>query len=486
MRAWFCGAAVLAVGMAGALGQAPAATAGQQVSAAAPQNDEAAQRAALSKANAAEQQRELEVLHLKATRPGVSGSANGANPANYDESRAGVTDANVLQPGTLPPVLQFIDGKPVRTARDWQRRRVELFQMFDQVELGLTPAKTPAVRWVLVSALSETRFGHLVSVKVLQGVLDNSAAPAIPVKIDLTLVTPVLEGSHSRYGRVGHVPVVMEFHWNFPAAMLARMPKEPGPPWQQQVLDRGWAYAEYSPYSVQPDNGAGLTAGVIGLVNHGRPRSVDEWGALKAWAWGASRAMDYLQSDVDVDATRVAIEGHSRFGKAALVAMAYDPRFAAAFVSSSGAGGADLWRRNSGEQLENVEGASEFHWEAGNLLKYAAEPLHAADLPIDQHELLALCAPRPVFISGGGEGDRWVDPHGMFLSAVAASPVWELLGARGLRDASGLVTAFPAIESPLVTGDLGFRQHTAGHTPGPNWPVFLEFAARHFGTPLTK
>lgn len=231
---------------------------------------------------------------------------------------------------------------------------------------------------------------------------------------------------------------------------------------------------------MQPDTGAGLTAGVIGATNKGRPRSVEDWGALKAWAWGASRSLDYLTTDPHVDARRVAIEGHSRLGKAALVAMAYDPRFAAAFVSSSGAGGANLWRRGVGEALENVEAASEFHWEGGNLLKYAADPLHAADLPLDQHELIALCAPRAVFLSGGAEGDRWADPHGMFLAAVAASPVWELLRAHGLRDSRGPVTAFPAVGNALVEGDLGFRQHTAGHTPGPNWPTFLDFAARHF------
>ena len=327
----------------------------------------------------------------------------------------------------------------------------------------MTPAKTPAVQWATVSDTRETRFGHPVDVKVLQGVLDNSADPAIRVAIDLTVVVPMTEGSHAKHGSAGRVPVVMEFHWNFPL---------------QLVLDRGWGYAEYQPYSVQADSGAGLTAGVIGLTNGGQPRSAEDWGALKAWAWGASRALDYLQSDIAVDGKRVAVEGHSRFGKAALVAMAYDPRFAAAFVSSSGAGGAELWRRGVGEQLENVE-TDEYWWEGANLLRYAADPLDATDLPVDLHELLALCAPRPVFVSGGANGDQWVDPHGMFLSAEAASPVWELLGARGLRDADGPVSKFPAIEVPVVAGDLGFRQHTAGHTPGPNWPVFLDFFARH-------
>ncbi len=156
-------------------------------------------------------------------------------------------------------------------------------------------------------------------------------------------------------------------------------------------------------------------------------------GGLKAWAWGASRALDYLSADPRVDAKRVAIEGLSRFGKAALVTMAYDPRFAIAFVGSSGEGGAKLYRRNFGETVENVASSGEYHWMAGNFLKYAG-PLTAKDLPVDAHELIALCAPRPVFIGAGTreEGDGWVDPRGMFLATVAAGPVYRLLGKKDL------------------------------------------------------
>ena len=135
-------------------------------------------------------------------------------------------------------------------------------------------------------------------------------------------------------------------------------------------------------------------------VNKGQPRKLDDWGALRAWAWGASRALDYFETDKAVDAKRVGIEGLSRYGKAALVTMAYDPRFAIGFIGSSGAGGAKLHRRNFGEQVENVAGQGEYHWMAGNYLKYAG-PLTPNDLPVDAHELVALCAPRPVFISAG-------------------------------------------------------------------------------------
>jgi hypothetical protein len=176
----------------------------------------------------------------------------------------------------------------------------------------------------------------------------------------------------------------------------------------------------------------------------------------------------------------IGLEGHSRYGKATIVAMAYEPRLAIAFVSSSGAGGAKLHRRNSyGEMVENVAAPSEYHWMAGNYLKYAG-PLTPNDLPVDAHELVALCAPRPVFISGGSTlggvpaGDGWVDSKGMFLAGLHAGPVYKLLGKKPMA-----ITEFPPVET-FVDGDVSFRQHTAGHTPAPNWPTFLTFASRFF------
>jgi hypothetical protein len=248
-----------------------------------------------------------------------------------------------------------------------------------------------------------------------------------------------------------------------------------GPTWQQQCLARGWGYAAIYPYTVQADNGAGLRSGIIGLCNRGGPRKPEDWGALRAWAWGASRALDYFETDKSVDAKRVGVEGHSRFGKATLVTMAYDPRFAIAYVSSSGEGGAKLNRRDWGEIVENLTGSGEYHWMAGNFIKYGG-PLNWNDLPVDSHELIALCAPRPVFISAGStNGDAWVDAKGSFLATAAASPAYELLGKRGLG-----TTNFPPIETGLMDGDIAFRQHSAGHTDAPNWPVFLKFAARYF------
>jgi hypothetical protein len=251
-----------------------------------------------------------------------------------------------------------------------------------------------------------------------------------------------------------------------------------GQTWERQVLAKGWGFAVLSPMSFQADNGAGLTEGIIGLMNKGQPRGLEDWGALKAWTWGASRLLDYLETDPSVDARQVGIEGHSRLGKTALVAMAYDSRFAVLFTSSSGEGGAKLYRHIYGEPLSHLMNSSLYQWMDGNLLKYAG-PLTPGDLPVDAHELIALCAPRPVFISGGAtDGDGWADAKGMFLAAVGAGPVYRLLGKKDLG-----TTEFPPIETALIDGDVAFRQHSGGHTPAPNWPTFLNFASRYLHAP---
>ena len=270
---------------------------------------------------------------------------------------------------------------------------------------------------------------------------------------------------------------------------------------------RGWGYASVATGSVQADNGQGLTCGIIGLVNKGQPRSLDDWGVLSAWAWGMSKVLDYLETDKAVDAKKVAVQGHSRDGKAALVALAYDERFLTGFISSSGQSGAKLHRRKYGEAIENIAATNEYHWMAGNYLKYAGR---WDTLPVDSHELIAMVAPRPVFLSTGNGpdlnpdgaikmmqagdprfqasrgpleqqaaniNDAWVDPKGTFLAGVGAGSVYRLLGKKDLG-----TTEFPKIETAVVTGDIAFRQHSSGHTPGPNWPVFLEFASRYFDT----
>ena len=259
------------------------------------------------------------------------------------------------------------------------------------------------------------------------------------------------------------------------------------PPATEQLLANGWGYGYLNPYNVQADNGAGLTKGIIGLVNKGQPRKPDDWGALRAWAWGASRALDYLETDKAVDAKRVGIEGVSRFGKAALVTMAFDSRFAVVLVGSSGEGGAKLHRRNFGEAVENLTGSGEYHWMAGNFLKYGAEEAvfgsrNAGDIPVDAHQLIALCAPRPTFISYGvpEAGDaKWLDQQGSFMAAVAAGPVFRLLGAKDLGTSDDYMKEkMPPVNVGLLDGQLAWRQHDGGHTDAPNWKYFIPWANR--------
>jgi len=360
------------------------------------------------------------------------------------------------------------NGKRVKTAKVWwSKRRPEIVEDFDREVYGRVPRVTPKVTWEVAGTTQEKNGDVPVVVRKLVGHVDNSAYPAIAVNIDLTLTTPA--------SATGPVPVIMEFTFVFPPGRpMPPRPAPTGPTWQQQVLAKGWSYAILIPTSIQADNGAGLTQGIIGLVNKGQPRKPDDWGALRAWAWGASRALDYFETGKTVDARQVGIEGLSRYGKAAIVTMAYDQRFAIAFVASSGEGGAKLHRRNFGEIVENVAGPGEYHWMAGNFIKYAG-PLNWNDLPVDSHELVALCAPRPVFISAGAfKGDAWVDAKGMFLAAAGAGPVYKLLGKKDLG-----TTEMPPIETALIDGDVAFRQHSAGHTAGPNWPKFLEFAGRY-------
>ena len=416
-----------------------------------------------------DRQKMMDLLHITTLRMGPT-SRPEPQPGrlglvNYDESKANPYPS-------LPDPLVLKNGKRVTSAEMWwKERRPEIVEDFDREVYGRTPKSTLKVKWEVALATRGMNGATPVVTKRLVGHVDNSSYPQVTVDIQLTLVTPANASSP--------VPVIMEFGGGLAGRGPARGGPGAGPPvaptWQQQVLAKGWGYAELVPGSIQADNGAGLTQGVIGLVNKGQRRKADDWGALKAWAWGASRALDYFETDKSVDAKRVGLEGHSRFGKATIVAMAYDDRFAIAFVSSSGEGGAKLHRRNWGELVENVAAPNEYHWMAGNFLKYSG-PLNAGDLPVDSHELVALCAPRPVFLSAGAtEGDGWVDAKGTFLAGVGASPVYQLLGKRGLG-----TTEFPPMETGLMDGDVAFRQHSAGHTPAPNWPVFIAFAERHF------
>ena len=422
-----------------------------------------------------DRERMLRLLGIpdSAMRPLSSTDAKAPDAANYDESKADVYP-------TLPQALVLNDGQPVTTAALWwNRRRPEILAEFDREILGVTPRDLPKVAWRVAKSTPERADGMDVITQHVVGHVDDAIDPKIAVNIDLLLVRP----AHA----AGPVPVVMELALasEFEVALKGPAAGDPDKwavPWQP-VLRRGWGFAMLNAMSIQADNGAGLTEGIIGLMNRGQPRGLEDWGVLKAWAWGASRALDYFETDRAVNAKEVGVEGHSRMGKAALVAMAYNRRFAIVYSSSSGEGGAKLYRHIFGEPLTSLTSVSLYHWFDGNFLRYGG-PKNAGDLPVDAHELIALCAPRPVFVGGGADvgdgyadpkGDAWADTKGMFLAEVAAGSVYRLLGAKGLG-----TTVYPPVGTALIEGDLGFRQHPYGHTPQPNWPYFLEFAGRYF------
>jgi hypothetical protein len=260
-----------------------------------------------------------------------------------------------------------------------------------------------------------------------------------------------------------------------------------GTPWTQQALEHGWGHGSINPNSIQGDNNR-LREGVIGLTNKGEPRRPDDWGALRAWAWGVSRLIDYFEAhpEAGVDPAKVCITGVSRYGKAALVATAFEERIAAGFVASSGAGGAKLFRRDFGEMLENLASSGGDHWMAGNFLKYAADEASFGKKTVaDLHQLIALCAPRLCFVSYGvPPGDpNWVDAHGSFMATVLAGPAYRLLGKQDLGTPGDyLADSLPPVNT-LIGGELAWRQHDGGHTNVPNFPAFFEWAGPYISSP---
>ena len=421
----------------------------------------------------------LAQLGITALRPGPSGSPNATNAANYDPAKANPFP-------DLPEVLTLKNGMKVTTPQMWwTQRRPEIVEDFEREVIGRVPKVVPKVTWTVTTQATDTVVGDIRAVaKQLVGRVDNSSFPEIEVEIQMTLVTPAKAKAP--------VPVLMMFG-------MGRLPRAGGgsargsgpgaspgdPPSTEQLIAAGWGYATINPGSIQADNGAGLTKGIIGLVNHGQPRQPEDWGTLRAWAWGAARGLDYLETDPAVDARHVGIEGVSRYGKAALVTMAFEPRFAMVLVGSSGEGGAKLHRRNFGEAVENLTGSGEYHWMAGNFLKYGAAASsfgskHAGDLPVDAHMLIALCAPRPTFVSYGvpERGDsNWLDQQGSYMATVAAGPVFRLLGARDIGEKADYRTAkMPPVNTGLLAGELAWRQHDGGHEDHSNMKHFIAWA----------
>jgi hypothetical protein len=461
-----------------------------------------------------DQQNMMQQLGIRALRPGPSGDEKAPNHANYDESRANPSP-------NIPDALTLNDGQKVRTPELWQKRRGEIVEGFECCVYGRVPKNVPTVAWSVQAVDREfVGFSPVIAKEVI-GHVENSGYPQIDVNIRMILVTPAnakkpvpvlimfgpaefpapRQPSSEELARINSAlkslliqrdPSLEEVFEQHPAYepeaprpfQLPQMNADGDPPNTWQLIADGWGFALLDPASIQTDNGAGLTRGIIGLANHGQPRKPDDWGALRAWAWGAGRALDYLRTDPTVDPNDVGIEGVSRYGKAALVTMAFDQRFADVLVGSSGKGGVTLLRRDFGEAVENLTGG-EYYWMAGNFMKYGASDAvfgsqRASDIPVDSNELIALCAPRLAFISYGipEKGDaRWLDHKGSFMATLAASPVWTLLGAKGIGPINGYnALNMPPVNTGLLDGQLAWRQHDGGHTDAPNMKYFLQWA----------
>jgi hypothetical protein len=405
--------------------------------------------------------------------------------SNYSEDK--------VRPYTLPDPLVMASGERVTTADQWLKsRRPEVLKFYQDEIYGRVPAGAPKVTWEVAETDASARGGAAVMKRVVGRMGDRPDGP----RVNLTLYLPA--------GARGPVPVILSLTFGFgpgargqaagkagqrpaaaPGKAEAAKPapaKGAGPGGFDSVgeaLGRGWGYASLPYGEIQPDRADRWTEGVIGLtLKPGQTRPApDEWGTISAWAWGLSRAIDYLETDPAVDAKRVAITGASRLGKTVLWAGAQDGRVAAVFSVVSGEMGAALIRRDWGETLDDM--AQNFPWQfAGNLQKWAGR---WDELPVDQHMLIALCAPRPVYVNGGLT-DQWSDPKGEFLAMVAAGPVYRLLGGKDLG-----VTELPPLDAPVTGGDLAFHYHSGGHMAVPaDWKAFLDFAERHFRARAAK
>ena len=461
----------------------------------------------------------MQQLGIKKLRPGSSPNQSAPNHANEDESLANPCPQ-------LPDALTTKDGKKVTTPEQWWKiRRPEIAEDFQKEMYGRIPKNTPKVTWT--AKITDYEFVGRIPVlaKQMIGHVDNSEYPLINVDINMVLVLPLnvkgpvpvlimlgfptlpspAQPNNADLEKINNTfkemmikanPEMKTIFERYPAyTPVTRLPAAnffaPAPtgdsPPTEQLLAAGWGYCTIDPNSIQADNGAGLTRGIIGLVNKGQPRKPEDWGALRAWGWGASRALDYLETDTLVDAKKVGIEGVSRYGKAALVTLAFDQRFAMGLIGSSGKGGVTLQRRVFGEAVENLAGSGGYHWMAGNYLKYATAESGfgsktGCDLPVDSHELLALAAPRLTFVSYGipDKGDaKWLDQMGSYKATIAAGTVFKLLGAKDLGVSNDYQTEkMPPVLTGLLEGELAWRQHDGGHTDAPNYQFFIPWASK--------
>ena len=370
--------------------------------------------------------------------------------SNYDEAKVGRY--------TLPDPLVLANGRPVQDAATWTtQRRAEIVKVYEREIFGAVPATAPRVRAEVVAMEPGALGGKAVRKHIVLHFGEGERAVALNVSVFVPA------------GATKPVPVVLQLLFSNPPGIpqLAKMPFNDAVP-AEEILARGYAYAAFRYTEAQADNAKTHEGGVQALAyaaGQTRP-APGEWGAIATWSWITSRVLDYVETDTALDAKRVLLVGHSRLGKTALWAGARDARFEAVFASCSGEMGASLARRDYGESLDDV--AANFPWWlVSTFPKYAGR---WSELPVDSHLVIALNAPRPIFVTGGTE-DQWADPHGEFLALVAAGPVYRLLGKGDVG-----ATTLPALDTPLLSGALGFHYHTGGHViTQADWAAFFAF-----------
>jgi len=358
--------------------------------------------------------------------------------ANEDESK--------VPPYTLPDPLVLADGKKVTDARTWtEKRRPELLRLFETLVYGRTPAGGPKARFQVTKTDPSALGGRATRKDVAITFGDGAAARRMDVLVYLPHTS---------------APAPVFLGLNFQRNDEVKWPVE-------TIVERGYGVASAFYGDLFPDRADGAGDSVLTLFP--ARQGPEAWNALGVWAWAVSRALDYLETDRAVDAKRVALLGHSRLGKAALWAGAQDPRFAMVISNESGCGGAALSKRIYGETVAAI--TKRFpHWFCANFARYSDRE---AELPVDQHELLALIAPRPLYVASAVE-DRWADPKGEFLAALGADPVYRLLGTGGLP-----AREMPAVDRP-VQGTIAYHVRAGGHDlTDYDWRQYLAFADKH-------
>ena len=404
-----------------------------------------------------------------------------------------ITDESKVPPYTLPDPLVTTAGLPVRDVAAWRaQRRPELLELFAREVYGRTPSGRPAALRAEVTSVDRHALdGKATRKEVTLWFTGKTDGPRMHLLIyqpnSLKSPPPVFLGLNFFGNHTVHADPAITLaqpHVVYDAARYRPADPQPQkkPPqrgahtdkWQiEAVIARGYATATAWCNDLTPDRPDGLAApgSVSEMLGTGgaETRTGDAWGAMGVWAWGLSRALDYIETDPELDAQRVAVHGFSRLGKAADWAAAQDERFAMLISNESGCGGAALSKRIYGETVGIIN--SKFpHWFAKNFRRYDDNEVA---LPVDQHELLALIAPRPLYVASA-DGDQWSDPRGEFLSAHAAEPVYALFGKKGLG-----VTAMPPLDTP-VGETIRYHNRTGKHDmTAYDWAQYLDFADRH-------